>query len=178
MQETQDRSLIRELRSHTLCCAVKIFLKRKKNDFCPWVLSHCHLPSIEKEIEANDIKAWNHHLLYSCTVRRYKEHKNNLTNELIPTSLSLNWFSHLGGLSWKKGARLFRNMQESTSVSAFQDLKVVWSWLTYLELMDWMLCCLRTLLVSVWVPSAPPTSTPHQSPALCLTHGRNPKSAE
>ena len=158
MQGIQDRSLIRELRSHMLCCAIKNFFK--KNDFCPWVLSHCHLSSIEKEIEGNDIKAWNHHLLYSCTVRRYKEHKNNLTNELIPTSLSLSWFSDLGGLSWEKTARLFRHMQESTSASAFQYLKVVWSCLTYLELTDWMLAAWGPC----WCQSESPVHHPPPSP--------------
>lgn len=58
----------------------------------------------------------------SFSTKSYKGHGNNLTGELIPASLSLNCFSDLGELCWKKIAHFFRKQARECSYTSHSEL--------------------------------------------------------
>lgn len=106
-------------------------------------------------------------IVVSFRTKSYKGHGNNLTSELIPASLSLNCFSDLGELCWKKIAHFFRKQARESSYTSHSELpkQSGADWYTLCTQKDLdqdlncMLCCLRPQ-GSVWVPDAPSRAQP------------------
>lgn len=85
------------------------------------MFSHCCLPSIDRKLRPVISRP---ETVVSVRARTYKWHGNNLTSELmIPASLSVNCFSDLGELGWKKISYLFQNRQDTALAPTIPHFK-------------------------------------------------------
>lgn len=151
----QDISIRQITDIRTYCAFIRIKIK---NELSSGVLSHYCL-SFKRQVNWD---RWFQSLKVFFLLQGGIVKGSHLTSELIPASLSLNWFSHLGVLGWKNIAHLFRNRQEVLLHMPFQTCKEEWSWMTRSVLMErhsktWVCALLpEGHGVSVWVPYALP----------------------